>query len=171
MDFFEIMLQQKLAGNNNNNTSNIIQGTFTLTSAGSHDIDIPYSGNGHIIAFFVIVKNGREDNSSWANLTQQYAFESWGMYKTYPNTAPKYTGSAYINDGGTRFNVYKGSSATSYVAGSTYHYSVYNNTDASYYDNTLITIRSKNKFSAYGNDSGRGFALNIEYEYIAVYSE
>lgn len=153
--------------------SNVVQGSFTLTSDGAHDIDIPYEGDGYIIAFLAFVKSGRESGSSWSSLVQRYAMESWGMYKLYPNTAPTYTGGNYTNDGGARFNVYKSSksSAKSYSAGAEYSYSVYNNTNASNYDNTAISIRSKNKFSAYGSGSGRGFALNIEYEYIAVYSE
>lgn len=155
--------------------SNFVQGSFTLTSTGSHDISIPYSGNGYIVAFMACVKGGRKDGSAWAALVQRYAIESWKMNKTYPENAPSYEagGGTSASGGGSIQSVYKSStsSATSYSAVANQQYKVYDNNAAQNYDNTAVRIRSKDVFAVYGSDTGRGFALNIEYEYYAIYSE
>ena len=153
--------------------SNVIQGSFTLTSNGSHDISLPYTGNGYPVAIMVRVKGGREDGSAWATLVQRYAYEALMMYKLYPNTTPAYAKEGSAHDACAMRVNYKNSSSSAgqYSGEASNSFFAYNNEDAtnsSAFD--ALKVRSNKVISVYGNDSGFAFALNIEYEYVAVYS-
>ena len=159
--------------------SNVVTGTFKGTTTGAAmDVTLNYSGSGYPIAVLIYPSEGTYNSSgSFYNLIQRYAYNTYLLVKNEPNTVPTYDG------GGTGVNTnnkallvgrYKNSTtnATTYTQTGSTNNSVYNDTDATSSNTTVLRVRSKTKLSVYIISSGSnyGFAANIEYKYWVIYS-
>jgi len=156
--------------------SNLVMGTFTGTTTGAAmDIDLPYTGNGYPIAVMVFPKEGTyKSGGTYYNLIQRYAANFYTAIKNDPSTAPIYSGNI-VNQNFSAVYQYRknsASSATSYggtgtVSAKTYTGSAAVNNNSS----GIVNFKSNTKMSVYIASTSYGFAANIEYTYIVVYSE
>lgn len=175
--FFNASGMQTGTASGGGGASNVVTGTFKGTTANTAiDLSLGYTGNGYPIAFVIYPEEGPYNSSSGSfySLVQRYAMAMYCGVKCNQNTAPAYSNQAGVDYYSTLLK-YKSSasSATSYSqAGST--------EGGSYYDiaaaagtSSCVKIRSKAKMSVFIKDpsSGYGFAANITYRYVVLYSQ
>ena len=155
--------------------TNLVQGTFTTgSSAGAHNINIPYTGSGYPLMAIVVVDEGAYNSavSGWYNSVQRYAVGMWSMTKAVFTSAPTYTTSGTQNYGVTTA-IYKNStsSSTSYTRTSGMNTNVYSSSNASNAAVTCVRLHSGNVLSYYVNTSSYGLLPNTTYHYSIIYSE
>ena len=155
--------------------TNLVQGTFTTgSSAGAHNINIPYTGSGYPLMAIVVVDEGAYNTavSGWYNSVQRYAVGMWSMTKAVFTSAPTYTTSGTQNYGVTTA-IYKNStsSSTSYTRTSGMNTNVYSSSTASNAAVTCVRLHSGNVLSYYVNTSSYGLLPNTTYHYSIIYSE
>ena len=149
--------------------TNIVSGSFIGEETDKAiDITLPYTGNGYPIIVYVLV-DGARSNTSFKDLIQKYAILSTFLFKNLANEPPTYTYSDAV--GVSRFYKNSDTSATSYtsstVVNATGFWQDYNAVSSNW-----VRVRSATKMSVYiASPSRNGFAPNIKYNYLVVYSE
>lgn len=150
--------------------SNVVKGTLTATADGAVDISLPYTGNGYPILVAVYPKDGGGGNTNFANLIEQGAVRNYIRVKANMNQAPASTGATKTYDAAVVIKN-TSSSATKYACATYESYWLF---DASSAVSTsrLMYFRDTTHMSIYmgGTATSGHFALNIEYEYLVVYS-
>lgn len=159
--------------------SNVVFGTFrTSSSYGSTvTINIPYTGSGYPIAFMAFVsdglKNPTEGHTAWNNLVKRYAIGYYSMVKDETNTAPTF--SSATADSARILVIYKNSTSDATLLN--YNYSqatVFDTTNPSTTYSSFLKFPNKTsfKYRTVGSSGTQyGFATNMNFTYIAVYSE
>lgn len=172
------VLTQGTASGGGGGASNVVIGKFKGTTGNkAMDISLSYSGTGYPIAVLVFPTVGSYNNASGSNtfylLVQRYAMQMYSAAKCRINEAPQYTGTSPY-DTTTAVIRYKNStsSATSYTEQAT-------SSNPNGYKSTLnatnstaacLVFKSATTMSVYICSSSYGFAVNIEYTYIVLYS-
>lgn len=150
-----------------------ITGTFTGTTEGQAvTVTIPYTGSGYLIALFIYPSTGMyKSGSAIANLAKSKAVVTLSRIKQDFSTAPTFSGSGEENKG-SYVALYKSSNsdASAYAANGALTGTMYTPDAASTSIGTLVRINSNTQFATRIVDSNYGFAQNIEYTYLAVYS-
>ena len=154
--------------------SNIVTGTFKGTTTGAAmDVNIPYTGSGYPIVVLIFPKEGPYNSStgSWYSLIQRYAIGIFLIVKDNVSSTPDYTNNNSDNSG-SYFAYHKNSttSATSYSAGSGSSARMYQDTSSAGTRNSAVRVKSATKLSVYIASTSYGFAANIEYTYLIIYS-
>lgn len=153
---------------------NVVGGTFTGTTAGDKSISVPYTGNGFPIALMVFVADGSDNSSSdYYSLVQRYAISFLCILKKDTSTQPNYSSSNVSQNIGIDLMRYKGdaSVATNYNTGSQECiFCGSNNLDGSSL-HKILNFTNSTTMNVYIAQSDRGFAKDIEYGYVVVYSE
>jgi hypothetical protein len=156
--------------------SNVVTGTFKSATVGaSVDVDIDYSGTGYPIAMLIFVAEGADNtNGTFYQTTLRGANIFYVIVKNATDVSPTYSG-AGATDMANYFSKYK-NSATDNTAiytngGST---NIYNNANAATNNDRIVRLRSNKKFAVFmcaanGSANG-GFAPNVDYRYVIVYS-
>lgn len=152
---------------------NIVTGTFTLTTTGDATlVNIPYSGSGYPVFTAIYVKY--PETGSFASLVGPYHIAELVVNKINSST-PNYSSTSGNANRAREMWRYKSSTSYSTVyavnlkSANAGEY-IYSSLSA---DSTLpMRFSSANKMSIYctNSDGVYGFAPNIEYEYIVVYS-
>ena len=156
--------------------SNVVTGTFKSTAtASSVDIDVDYSGTGYPIAMLIFVAEGAYNtNGTFYQTTLRGANIFYAFVKHAQDVSPTYSG-ADATDRASYFSRYKSSSSDNTA---TYTNSgnanVYNNANAATNNDRIVKLRSNKKFAVYmcasGGNANGGFAPNVDYRYVIVYS-
>lgn len=153
---------------------NVVGGTFTGTTAGDKAISVPYTGNGFPIALMVFVADGSENSSSdYYSLVQRYAISFLCILKKDTSTQPNYSSLNVSQNLGIDLMRYKGSAtdATNYATGSQdCIFCGANNLDGSSL-HKILNFTNSTTMNVHIAQSDRGFAKDIEYGYVVVYSE
>lgn len=154
--------------------SNFVQGEFhTNSSAGVQSVSVPYTGSGHPIMIYVVIKGGAyKSGTTWYSSTQRYAVGVWSCSKSVMSSTPTYTTSGTQNQGVTTA-IYKNStsSSTSYTRTSAMNTNVFSSNNASNSAVNCVKYKSGNTLSVYVNTSSYGLFPDYDYEYFIVYSE
>lgn len=157
--------------------SNVVTGTFKGTTADTAiDLSLGYTGNGYPIAFVIYPEEGPYNSSSGSfySLVQRYAMAMYCGVKCNPNTTPAYSAQAGVDYYSTLLK-YKSSAsnATSYSQTGSAEGGSYYDIAASSGTSSCVKIRSKTKMSVFikASSSGYGFAANITYRYVVLYSQ
>lgn len=162
--------------------SNVVTGTFKGTTTGAAmDVNLNYSGNGYPILVVIYPDGGvRSGNSTFQNLVQRYAIQSFCSIKNVATSIPNYnsTSTTGSNDGADSCIVlrsYKNStsSATSYSSTVTQNINTFSQMSPSTsgtYGSTTMRISSKTKMSVFIASTSYGFAANVDYKYWVLYS-
>lgn len=155
-------------------TSNIVTGTFTGTAQGALDVNIPYSGSGFPVLTIIYVKY--PETGSFAALIPGPYYIAEAVVNKVNSSEPNYTTTSG-NANRARMTIrYKNDTSyatvyTTMLKDRNAGIYVYSGTSA---DNSCpVRIHTKTTMSVYigvTNNSNLGFAPNIEYEYIVVYS-
>ena len=159
--------------------TNLIQGSFTLTqdTEGAYNITIPYNGTGYPIAAMIFPAGGPYNpGEDFYTTINRYAVSCWMLCKSVQDVASTYQTSGTANQG-TVVTVYKSSTtnASSYNRGGGQNTNIYSSAAAD--GGTAPTVaRFKNAttMSLYMKTAGSnqyGFAQNVTYDYIVVYSK
>lgn len=136
--------------------SNIVSGTFTGTTAGNMEIEVPYSGTGYPIAFVVISKGGAKADigSQTNNIQAIVGFKSFIGDPSGTGTA-KYFAGSYVSNNYGSLEIYSfNNTAIGYMNGTTY--------GVGFKDATHFTVNIK-------NGTGQGFVIGKEFCYSIIY--
>lgn len=151
--------------------SNFVIGTFKGTTTGAAiEVNIPYSGSG--FPLMVSIFPSASSISTISSLIQRYAILNFTIVK-YNTSSPNYSSTSGNNQGGIVTLKYKNStsSASTYSqAGGTGTTNTFNNSAANSSSATTVKITSDKTMSVYIASNSYGFAANIEYTYIVMYS-
>lgn len=147
----------------------VVTGSFTTGAGGVETVNIPYTGNGYIIALSIIIDGGFSDAPY-----RQYNSVVYMLTKINPDTTPNYSSGASsqaVADSLYRTGTSSQNSTSTY--GVKYN-SAGTPTEGS--ANTgILYITSKNTLSIYTSantgSSYRGFYPNQKYNYWITYSE
>lgn len=156
--------------------SNVVTGTFKNTATDeSVDVDVDYSGNGYPIAMLIFVAEGASNaNGTFYGTVLRGANIFYGIVKHATDVSPTYSG-ADATDKAAYFSRYK-NSATDNTAIYTNSgiANIYNNANAATHNDRIVRLRSNKKFAVYmcaaGGSANGGFAPNVDYKYVIVYS-
>lgn len=149
----------------------IARGTFNLKNYEDSNIGIPYIGEGYPIMVIANVKNGIAANQDWLALDKVKCVGEFTGIKNDFNTAPTYVAGTNENDG-IGFYTYKNlaGAPTSYTYGGGFHNKFYSGVSTSYPEQ-MISFPAKNIMRVAIGLTQFQLAMNIEYEYIVIYSE
>lgn len=156
--------------------SNVVTGTFKSATVGaSVDVDVDYSGTGYPIAMLIFVAEGaNNDNGTFYGTVLRGANIFYVFVKNATDVSPTYSG-ADATDRAFYFSRYKSSSTnntTMYTASGSS--AMYNNANAATNNDRIVRLRSNKKFAVYmcavGGSANGGFAPNVDYQYVIVYS-
>ena len=154
-------------------SSNLVTGTFTGTTAGEAlTVSIPYTGSGYLMILLIYPSGGMyKSGSAIATLAKAKAVVTLSRIKQDFSTAPTFSGSGDENKG-SYSALYKTSDSdpSSYGNNGAFTGTMYTPDAASTSIGTLVRINSNTQFATRIVDSNYGFAQNIEYTYLAVYS-
>lgn len=170
---------QGTASGGGGGASNVVTGTFKGTTTGAAmDVDLAYTGNGWLIALLIWPAEGAYNTSgTFGQLISNYANAIYSYVKNDPSVEPPYANSGASRGKGSVLASYKSSAsnATSYT-GTTYVGSngvalfSGSNANSSAIGN-IVRMKSKAVMSVFIQSTSYGFAPNIEYKYMAIYSE
>lgn len=173
--FFDALgvLTQGTASGGGGGASNVVTGTFKGTTTGAAmDVDLDYSGNGYPVAILVFPEEGAYNQSgTFYSLIQQYCTVFYVLIAVNSSWSDPFT--ALGVEAATVLNRYKSSNsnATTYNQAASTAVGVYRTEAAISGYASLIRIPSKNKLSVFIAGTSWGFAANIEYRYVVLYSE
>ena len=158
--------------------SNLVRGTFSFDEAGTHDISIPYTGNGYPVAVLIGRKDGAGDD--WKNdFTKSFATLSAALWKEDFTTEPTY-------EAGSDANKYflwimqrstQASLGTSVSGQPEFEFAVDEPAPGGGSQVKLLyRIRDAKTLSVYVCDTTQqgyvyGLAPNIEYQYYIIYAD
>ena len=159
--------------------SNVVTGTFKGTTTGAAmDVDLAYSGNGWVIALLIWPAEGAYNPSgTFGQLISMYANSIFSYVKNDPSVEPPYASAGSSRGKGSVLDSYKssasdatlyttltyvGSNGVALFSGSSANGSAIGN---------IVRMKSKAVMSVYIQGTSYGFAPNIEYKYMAIYSE
>lgn len=156
--------------------TNIVQGTFTPTTAGSViNITVPYTGTGYPIGVFIEPTLGSNNpNSSLYDMIKRYALVTFSAYKCIATSAPVYSTSstADANDLANSAIFYKSStsSATSYGTSGTVSFRLFQNSNPTNSGTNCVKFKSNTQLSVITANQQYGFVVDVEYKYTVIYS-
>lgn len=153
--------------------SNIVTGTFKGTTTGAAmDVPLDYTGSGYPVAVFVYVEGGNKGTTGFGSLIQQYAYARYIVVKNDALVTPYYTAHPTYDSAATLTEQKSSASnANSYSrSGSISTARPYYNSDACESTDHYLHIRSRTKLSVFIASTSYGFAANITYRYVVVYS-
>ena len=157
---------------NGASSSNVVTGTFTGTTTGAAvDISLNYTGNGYPFVCIVYPQEGAYNTSgTYYSLVQRYSILYWLGIKNN-TTAPTYESSGAQNQV-TRYCRYKSSSSnstsTTGVAENTTV--MYSGGNAQANVASVVQFKDNTTMSVFIASSSYGFAANIAYNYLILYS-
>lgn len=177
--FFDALgvLTQGTASGGGGGASNVVTGTFKgTTTDAAMDVTIPYTGSGWPVAVTIYPTEGSGNSSgTFGSLIQRYAFSMFSATKLEADQAPIYardSSSSTSKDKAQIVCCYKSStsSATSYTG--TYNTSrvLFTSTEATNTSSTAARFKSATKMSVFIASTSWGFAANIDYTYVVLYS-
>ena len=136
--------------------ANIVTGTFTGTTAGNMEIEVPYSGTGYPIAFTVIPKGGAKADigSQTSNIQAITGYKLNVGDPSGTGTAKYYAGVYISNNYGSLEHYSFNNTALGYMNGTTY--------GVGFKDATHFTVSIK-------NGTGQGFVIGKEFCYSIIY--
>jgi hypothetical protein len=156
--------------------SNVVTGTFKSTAtAESVDVDVDYSGTGYPIAMLIFVVEGASNaNGTFYGTVLRGANVFYVIVKHATDVSPTYSG-ADATDKAAYVSRYKNSSSDNTSTYSTAgNANIYNNANAATNNDRIVKLRSNKKFAVYmcasGGSANGGFAPNVDYRYVIVYS-
>lgn len=155
--------------------SNMVEGTFTTgDTAGSTDINIPYTGTGYPIAGIVVVEGGAYvSGTPWYNSVQRFAVGLWAMTKSDFSLAPTYDVSDVADENkGVIASIYKNtSSPTAYDCKYRMAEKIFSPFNATKDAALCVRMKANNILSyCVKNDTSYGLHPNMTYRYIIFYS-
>ena len=168
------VLTQGTASGGGGGASNMVTGTFkgTTTNA-AMDVDLSYSGSGYPIALGIYPKEGtyNPNTGTFYSLIQRYAVQTYFFAKNRIDASPDYSSDDSKNyaSGACRYKS-SASSATTYSVGALSSARVYRDRNASSSVADLVKFKSATKLSVFIAGTSYGFAANIEYTYLVLYS-
>lgn len=154
---------QGTASGGGGGASNIVTGTFKGTTTNTAmEVTLSYSGSGYPIAALFFPNEGAYNaNGSFGPLVQRYAYQILTLIKNDTSTSTgNFTASAR----------YKSQAATSYTNSSSAQYNFIDNTNASASTTGIAKLKTSTKLSVFIAGTSYGFAANIEYKYVIIYS-
>lgn len=156
--------------------SNVVIGTFKSATVGaSVDVDIDYSGTGYPIAMLIFVAEGAYNtNGTFYQTTLRGANIFYVIVKNATDVSPTYS-AADATDKAFYFSRYKNSSSDNTAMYSNNgNANIYNNANAATNNDKIVRLRSNKKFAVFmcaaGGSANGGFAPNVDYRYVIVYS-
>lgn len=153
--------------------SNVVTGTFkgTTTNA-AMDVNLAYSGNGWPLAILVYPEEGAYNSSgTFYSLIQQYCTVFYVLIAVNSSMSDPFT--MLGTENATVLNRYKSSNsnATTHNQAVSTSVGVYRTEAATSGYAALIRIPSKDKLSVFIAGTSWGFAANIEYRYVVLFSK
>lgn len=167
-------------GSGGGGASNVVQGTFTTGSTdGASTFSIPYNGSGYPIAFMAYIDGGIYNstsggNADWYSLVHRYAVGQYCIVKQEMNTTPTYFDSSSLTENLAVVSVVQKNSTSDPSVfsfnGSMNAVTLCNSDAATGVANIMKFKGNGTTVSYYVSTTGRGFAPDTKYAYIAVYS-
>lgn len=153
--------------------TSVVRGSFKYTAEGWNTISLPYTGNGYPIAAIVFPKGGfRAQELVSAN--RRYTVVVFEVYKDDATIRPVYDGT--VANTGHGYVKSSSSDATSITTFTSFTNSVYNNNEPTNSNVYYVFRISGDKeikvrmVDTTHNTTRYGFLVNIDYEYLVVYS-
>lgn len=164
------------SGYGQGSASNVVTGTFKSATVGaSVDVDVDYSGTGYPIAMLIFVAEGASNtNGTFYQTTLRGANIFYAIVKNATDVSPTYSG-ADATDKADYFSKYKNSATdNTTIYTNSGKANIYNNANAATYNDKIVRLRSNKKFAVFmcaaGGSANGGFAPNVDYKYVIVYS-
>lgn len=156
--------------------SNVVTGTFKSAMVGaSVDVDVDYSGNGYPIAMLIFVAEGASNaNGTFYGTVLRGANIFYVIVKHATDVSPTYSGTD-ATDKAFYVSRYKNSSSdNTAMYTNSGNANIYNNANAATNNDRILKLRSNKKFAVFmcasGGSANGGFAPNVDYRYVIVYS-
>jgi len=150
-----------------------VTGKFTFTESGANSITIPYTGSGYPIACFIYPSNGsNKSGDDFASLVQNKVEAMYSMIKLDVSTPPTYNDRTASTNKASVASLYKSSNSdpTTMGASGSGSYATYRSDAAGDAWDSLVKFNSNTSMSVYIASTSYGFAKDIEYSYLVIYS-
>ena len=156
--------------------SNIVRDEFVFDTEGTHEITIPYDGNGYPLYLVACPKDGVRDNVNWKN---NICLGGVGMYmfsKSRFSSAPTYQYNFSNDEAYVCYERKSSASNANSIAASVKSGYLYTSNSADYQMGNFLKLKNSKTISLYVIEPGQaydryGFQKDVTYEYYVIYSE